>query len=313
MTVLFPSSYLNKKLVDEDFQKEYEAALKEGFNIALFHQELWDKKREIKIFNLSKKEDPVFPFIDKDGLLLNKTIYRGWMMKPDEYSSFYHSLCNNGLLLINSPDQYNHLHIFKNSYESVKEDAPKTVFFSSINEINLEELNKSFKRFMIKDFVKSVKGTDFPPFFEQPSKEEFDYWMEKFIIYRGSLFTGGIQIKEYLDLKMYDNLPNEYRVFYGGGNILSICANSNQPSFAKKINMDLVYKYRNLNSQFYTIDFIECKDGTFKVIETGDGGVSGLSYQQEESSFYRAIQFAIFKEYDRFVDNPFDLEDFDYE
>lgn len=63
---------------------------------------------------------------------------------------------------------------------------------------------------MINDFVKSVKGTDFPKFFDHTvTQEEFDKWMDVFYKYRGDLLTGGICVKEFLNLKFYDKRPNE--------------------------------------------------------------------------------------------------------
>lgn len=43
--------------------------------------------------------------------------------------------------------------------------------------------------------------------------------MEKFYKYRGDLYTGGICIKEYLDLKKYSGKTNGYRVFFANGKI----------------------------------------------------------------------------------------------
>ncbi len=55
---------------------------------------------------------------------------------------------------------------------------------------------------MIKDYVKSVKGTDFPKFFDKnTTQDELDNWMNVFYKYRGNLLTGGICVKEFLPLK----------------------------------------------------------------------------------------------------------------
>ena len=53
--------------------------------------------------------------------------------------------------------------------------------------------------------------------------------------------------------------------------------------------MDLIDKYKNLNSIFYTLDFAELADGTWKIIEAGDGSVSGLSVGQDYTAFFRAL------------------------
>ena len=146
---------------------------------------------------------------------------------------------------------------------------------------------------MVKDSVKSVKGTEFPVFFDNTvTQAEFDKWMEVFYKYRGDLITGGICIKEYLDLKRYDGITNEFRVFYANGQVISVSRNSNQPIYTDVPPAGLVMKYRNLNSPYYTIDYAELSDGTWRIIEAGDGGVSGLSPGQDPVIYYRSLYYA---------------------
>ena len=56
---------------------------------------------------------------------------------------------------------------------------------------------------------------------------------------------------------------------------------------------ELLQKYAHLNSPFYTIDYAEMDDGSWIIIETGDGQVSGLSEGQDYEAFYRALYHAI--------------------
>ena len=51
--------------------------------------------------------------------------------------------------------------------------------------------------------------------------------MKVFYKYRRDLLTGDICIKEYLDLKRYNGITNEFRVFYADHEIVSNCRNSN--------------------------------------------------------------------------------------
>ena len=48
--------------------------------------------------------------------------------------------------------------------------------------------------------------------------------------------------------------------------------------------MELIHRYEYLGSPYYTVDYGELTDGTWKIIETGDGGVSGLSPGQNQIS-----------------------------
>lgn len=62
-----------------------------------------------------------------------------------------------------------------------------------------------------------------------------------------------------------------------------------QPLYTADPPDSLIEKYRFLGSIFYMIDFAELADGTWKIIETGDGSVSGLSYRQDYQAFYRVL------------------------
>ena len=72
-------------------------------------------------------------------------------------------------------------------------------------------------------------------------------------------------------------------------NIISISQNSLQPDFVNKVPKELIDKYKNLPSPFYTVDYAELTDGSWKILEAGDGQVSGLSPNQDAESFFRTI------------------------
>lgn len=279
-TVLFPSSYFNKKQVDEDLKKEYNAAKDTGIysEIIIFSYEDWFHNEKIVLNTYPKTKITA--------------VYRGWMMLPEQYEKFYYSLKENNIELVTTPDEYKLFHVFPNIYEYIKTDTPKTLIYPNGTEIDLPTIKKTFGRFMVKDYAKSVKGTDFPIFFENSvSQEEFDSWMNKFYEYRGKLFTGGICIKEFVDLKRYGKAKNEYRVFYINGEIATISRNSGQPDSAQTPPIELVEKYNNLNSKFYTVDYAELADGSWIIIEAGDGSVSGLSDFQDYNTFFRSLYF----------------------
>ena len=261
--ILFPSSYFSIKEVDEDLKKEYEAAKATGlFDVILFGYDKW--------FNEGK-------------LVLNRTpdspcnaVMRGWMMKPEQYAVFYEKLYSHNIRLVTTPEEYTLMHIFPNIYSVFGKDTAEMKIFPLHEEIDVESVKKTFGRFMVKDFVKSLKGTQFPRFFDSSvTQEKFNEYMETFYKYRGNLLTGGICIKEFLDLWYYGEKTNEYRVFYINNEIASVCRNSGQELYTNQPPEDLIRKYSNLQSRYYTIDYAELSDGTWKVIEAGDGSVSG--------------------------------------
>ncbi len=275
--VLFPSDYFDSNSVDSDLQAEYEAVKENGMlTPVLFNYEAWFEHGKLV---LSDSVESV-----------TGAVYRGWMMKPEQYEQFYEALRKEKIYLVTHPDEYRALHMFPNVYERLREDSARILLFPLHAPIDISLVRKFFPRFMVKDYVKSVKGTEFPKFFdESTTQEEFDRWMEVFYKYRGDLLTGGICIKEYLNLKRYDGKTNEYRTFYADGIGITLEPNSGQGDFTPRPPRALLEKYRSLGSPFYTVDYAELADGSWKVIETGDGSVSGLSDRQDAKVFYRAL------------------------
>ena len=255
---------------------EYTAALDTGlFQTALFNYDEWLAGDRLRMTKLDHTDGDV--------------IYRGWMLKPEEYSELYGQMQERGISLLTSPKEYSAMHLFPNVYPIIREDTAGMMIFED-GHVDLEAVQERFSRFMVKDSVKSVKGTEFPAFFEKTvSQTEFDSWMQVFYKYRGELLTGGICIKEYLDLKRYGDKTNEFRVFYANHQVISICRNSLQPDYTSEPPAELIRKYMDLPSPYYTIDYAELADDTWKIIEAGDGGVSGLSPGQDMNAYFRAL------------------------
>ena len=275
--ILFPSSYFSGAKVDEDLQEEYDAVISTGlFDVAIFSYDKWFNDEKLEVTGVPNEK--------------RTAVYRGWMMKPDQYEKFYSKLLEKNIELITKPAAYRLMHIFPNIYEHVREDTAKMAVYPLHTKLDMEELKTNFTRFMVKDFVKSVKGTEFPRYFDESiSQADFDKWMEVFYKYRGDLLTGGICIKEYLDLKLYGSKSNEYRVFYINHEIATVSRNSGQANYTPLPPQELIDKYRNLDSPFYTIDYAELTDGSWKILEAGDGEVSGLSQNQDYKHFFRAL------------------------
>ena len=85
---------------------------------------------------------------------------------------------------------------------------------------------------------------------------------------------------------------NEFRVFYIRNEVGTISRNSLQGEYTPEPPKALIQKYKRLGSLFYTIDYAELTDGSWKIIEAGDGQVSGLSDGQDAEFFYRTLHQA---------------------
>ena len=277
--ILFPCEMFAINEVDSCYQNEFDAVVENG-DFELFFYDYEEFVRD-GVLHLNKRPEEAV-----------NAMLRGWMFNGNQYKDFYEKLQARNINLITTPEQYCQMHLFPRAYNLITEDTPGILVYpENERNVDLQEIKNKFERFMIKDYVKSEKGTDIPKYFDkQTSEEDFFYWLDVFKQYRGKLFTGGICIKEYVDLKKYGENTNEWRVFYLNGNILSVSRNSGQKDFAAEVPKSLVAKYRNLPSPFYTVDYGELSDGSWKILEVGDGQVSGLSDNQDAKTFFRAIK-----------------------
>lgn len=280
-TILFPSGYWSRDEIDDEFGPERDAALATGeLDAAVFDFETFHAGGELEV--TSGLPSPLFP-----------VIYRGWMMLPAEYARFFEDLSGIGLAPLVSPAAYEALHLFPNSYPKVSEDSPGLLAYEG-TEVSAEEVNASFGHFMMKDWVKSVKGTSFPRCVETPvSQEELDGLIANFVRRRGGQFTRGIVIKEYVDLARRGGQANEWRAFYLQGRLLTLNRNSGQAASAPKPPERMVSRHVDLANPFYTVDYAELEDGSWIVLETGDGQVSGLADSQDPGVFYRLLTEAL--------------------
>ena len=77
--ILFPSSFLNPREVDEDLAEEYRAArLAGGFETIVFDYQAWFREQRLRLSHVPEREITA--------------VYRGWMMKPEQYALFYREL-----------------------------------------------------------------------------------------------------------------------------------------------------------------------------------------------------------------------------
>lgn len=275
--LLFPSDYFDNKQVDKAFAEEYEAASKiPEFQIILYNYDMFVGEGKLRFFPALE------PSTEKTVCLA-----RSWMLKPDQYKVLYQELALKGIELINNPEEYETTHVFINAYKYIAGHTPKSLFYGDAANIPAEEINKAFQRFMIKDYVKSAKGYDFPSSIDTPiDQDALDGLVEQFLSIRAHLYTGGIAVKEYVELKKYGGHTNEYRAFYMNGQLLSLSRNSSQPDDCPTVSEEYVNTFRTIPSHYYTIDFAELATGAFAVLETGDGQVSGLSPNQCILQYY---------------------------
>ena len=217
-------------------------------------------------------------------------IYRGWMIKP-EYYQILQDFFGTRYTLINSAEQYKKCHYFPEIYDIIKDFTPYSMWFDSLDTIKIKDILSRFKdSFILKDYVKSEKGTNLFKFSVNISDNEFVKILTEFKNKRGNLFNKGYVLKQFVELKKYSGITNEWRLYFLNRKLISCSNNSNLENMVKP---DIKWLYPIINkigSNLFTIDIAEKEDGSWIIIETGDGQVSGLSPNQNILEFYSKLR-----------------------
>lgn len=278
---LFCNHPLYQYKVDEDYKKEYEAA-------GLLHACALFSYEDMENGKLSLYGEKI------QGL----TIYRGWMMKPEMYREFYHALERKGIILINSPEEYERYHLLPGWYLDFKEWTIESVWE---NEGNIDSMIKISKKlegaYIVKDFVKSRKHEWYDACFIENISNEVNARrvIGNFIKRQGESLVGGVVLRKYVDLNHIgfherSGMPisEEYRVFVYAGKVLIIdhyWKRGQKPILSEEEYQWINEICKKIRSNFVSLDLARTTDGRLIIMELGDGQVSGLQ-EIEEKCFY---------------------------
>lgn len=302
MRILFPSEPILLQRFESDIQIEVDAAKQSGFEISAFDHDEYIMSGKV-VHNLPKIKSE------------EQLILRGWMLTHHQYAQFYNALLTYNYRLINSPEQYLNCHHSDENYNLYGNSAPKILYFPNVSKVVFEtkftadfltekllQMKKYFSSdcFILKDSVKSEKHT--PDIFKislNITGEELKKRISKFIEARGKLYSESIMFKEFVQLKEYDGKTNEWRAFILNDNVFGLYQNTGlADSKITKPDTAWIQSFtRHIKSNFFSFDVAEQQDGSFTIIETGDGQVSGLSPQQYAGVFYENLKNCLLPTY----------------
>jgi hypothetical protein len=246
MRFIFPSDYFNSKQVDEAYSAEFNWLKNSGFETSV-----------ISLETLGSEQFKIFPLPDSRS----KLIYRGWMITPNDYALLVDAVRNTGADMLISHDEYLATHYLPNWYPLIRDLTPETHFFAVDENLESALLKLGWSRFFIKDYVKSLK-TSVGSIINEPSKIRIVVAeMEKF---RGNI-EGGLCIRQ-----VEDFMPEtETRYFVINGRSFAALPDSEIPDIVTECA-------RRIDSKFFSVDIIDRRDGCKRIVEIGNGQVSGL-------------------------------------
>lgn len=282
---LFCNHPLYQRKVDEDYQEEYQAA---GIShaCALFSYE------DLEAGKLSLYGEKI------EGL----TIYRGWMMRPEMYRRLYAGLEKRGIVLINTPEEYERYHMLPGWYQDFEGITPVSRWTESSSVDDAIRLSDQLVdgAYIVKDYVKSRKHEWYDACFipDIRDREAVEKVAGNFVRRQGEDLIGGVVFRKFEHLKQIGfheksgmPLSEEYRAFIYAGRVLTVSGYWEQDAELQISDGEYAWLEtiaKEIKSNFVTIDLARKEDGTLIVMEFGDGQVSGLQMIKAEN-LYRAF------------------------
>ncbi|NVK66760.1 MAG: ATP-grasp domain-containing protein [Flavobacteriales bacterium] len=298
MIVIYCDSVIDNKVVEPDYLHELNSAKSAGFKTSLMSFE------ELIEGNISKALRLV-PTLEK----MNKGIYRGWMLTPGDYQNLYDGLIQKNIQLINSPTEYKHCHYLPESYRIIKDVTPKTNWTakkSTINKIVITELASQFGNspIIVKDYVKSEKHNWEDACYIPNASDEQKVLniTNTFIELRGNYLNEGLVFRQFEELEfLVDHsqsgmpLTKEFRVFFANKTVVSVFDYWDEGNYGEtKPELDsFIQIAQNVESNFFTMDIAQKKNGEWIIMELGDGQVAGIPDNADAESFYFGLKDAL--------------------
>lgn len=298
MRLIYCSDYWNPHSPDAAYEAEAEAAQKAGLAYSLINFEALveqqDARRAAYRVQATSNEEAA--------------LYRGWMLRPQIYERLYQTLAEKGLRLINTPTAYQHCHYLPESYAVIAGHTPLSTWLWAGADVSIDEVMKTLRQFgdkavIVKDFVKSRKhewheACYIPSASDQDAVERV---VRRFLRLQGEDLNEGLVFREFVEFEPLTThsksgmpLTREYRLFVLDGRIILAIPYWEEGDYLDKVGdalpLDNFQKVaQKVLSRFFTMDIARRVDGTWNIVELGDGQVAGLPARADIAAFYQAL------------------------
>lgn len=278
---LFPADVFNRREVDDEFRWQADQL-----------------PADAQVFLLQDTDDPEHPWkIIKQDRFNDATelVMRGWMLSPTKYAALEAYASSVGYTLITSASAYESAHYLPGWYQLFAEFTPTSTWLNPEQENAMEYMVGALneKAYIVKDYVKSRKHEWDTACFA-PSKERLMPVIKEFIRLQdedGNGVEGGIVVREFEDFQK--NL-GEARVWWVNSSPVLATPHPDNPEkmpiITSEFLEELSYSVKALGNPFITTDVAVLLDGSLRVVEVGDGQVSGLPVNQPAETLWEALR-----------------------
>jgi len=283
--ILFPADSLEPSEVERDYRAEWDAAREAGFETAIFD---FDGLRRGENIERVLRRVPE----SSEGQTL---IYRGWMLRADDYARLFNALKTRGWNPVNDAAMYRFAHHAPENYSTWSGFLPPTQGiereeFERDSAVEFAPIFETLRSFgpnpvVVKDWVKSQKHKWNEACFIPDASDEAQVRrvVSRFLELTGENLTGGLVFRRFEKLR-----AGEWRSFWFDGQLLSLSPNPDGNEMPDLIRV--FERAKRCPARFFSLDWARKEAGEWMIIEMGDGGVSGLAAGEDVRAWYLALK-----------------------
>ncbi|MEW2069217.1 ATP-grasp domain-containing protein [Streptomyces sp. NPDC007346] len=219
--------------------------------------------------------------------------YRGWMVPSDRYAELERALAVRGCALLIGAADYRRAHELPGWYEVFADLTPRSVWCDGLPPDDLQELAAPLGPGpgIVKDFVKSRKHEWHEACYvpELSDRGQLAAVVGRFVELQGSFLAGGVVLRAFEPF-----VPGgEARVWWVDGEPVLVTAHPDTPDRLPDPPLGPVREaVRRLGPRWVTTDLALREDGVWRVVEVGDGQVSGLPAGAAAGELFAALTAA---------------------
>ncbi|MEU9113584.1 ATP-grasp domain-containing protein [Streptomyces sp. NPDC048483] len=222
--------------------------------------------------------------------------YRGWMLPADRYAALAAALIDRGCGLLTSPAAYRAAHELPGWYATFRALTPESAWLPwtpgrAPEDAALARLAGPFgdRPVVVKDWVKSRKH-EWEEAAYVPNAADTGRLASvvgRFLALQEEFLTGGVVLRAFED---FDRTVGEARVWWVDGEPVLTGPHPDTPQLCPAPDLThLAPLVRELGARFLTTDLALRTDGSWRVVEVGDGQVSGLPTGADHRALFEAL------------------------
>lgn len=263
MILLVPADVIHPSRVDEHFAAEADAARAAGMDVALVDHDALTRPDDA---------DEAVRRVRARG----EAVYRGWMLRSDQYAAFDQALRRRNVTLRTSAEQYRRAHELPRWYSALSDMTPRSIWTSGTDRTAFDRALRELRSgpAVLRDYTKSMKHYWHEAAFIPEVDDADGAWRvaTRFQELRGEDMTGGFVVRRFENF-----LSAEVRTWWVDGRCRLIGPHPDTPEDMPPAELDPIvvgHTIARLGLPFVTADFALRADGVWRLVELGDGQVS---------------------------------------